>query len=74
MLILCIWLHVINKVKVTHQDEGHIKVKVKIFLPFRFYVKFYLFRHINPLCVATNHSQPCKLCEVKEKIRNIYKH
>ena len=29
-LILCMWLWVINKVKVTHQDEGHIKVKVKI--------------------------------------------
>ena len=29
MLILCIWLQVINKVKVTHQGEGHIKVKVK---------------------------------------------
>ena len=29
-LILCMWLQVINKVKVTHQDEGHIKVKVKI--------------------------------------------
>ena len=28
-LILCIWLRVINKVKVTHQGEGHIKVKVK---------------------------------------------
>ena len=29
-LILCMWLKVINKVKVTHQYEGHIKVKVKI--------------------------------------------
>ena len=35
LLILCMWLQVINKVKVTHQGEGHIKVKVKIssFLP-----------------------------------------
>ena len=24
------WLQVINKVKVTHQGEGYIKVKVKI--------------------------------------------
>ena len=34
-LILCMWLQVINKVKVTHHGEGHIKVKVKIsyFLP-----------------------------------------
>ena len=28
--ILSMWLQVINKVKVTHQGEGHIKVKVKI--------------------------------------------
>ena len=30
LLILSMWLQVINKVKVTHQGEGHIKVKVKI--------------------------------------------
>ena len=30
ILILCIWLQVINEVKVTHQVEGYIKVKVKI--------------------------------------------
>ena len=29
-LILYMWLQVINKVKITHQGEGHIKVKVKI--------------------------------------------
>ena len=29
LLILCMWLQVINKVKFTHQGEGHIKVKVK---------------------------------------------
>ena len=29
-LILCMWLQVINKVKITHQGDGHIKVKVKI--------------------------------------------
>ena len=32
------WLLVINKVKVTHQSEGHIKVKVKYLHPFKFYV------------------------------------
>ena len=37
-LILCISLQVINKVKVTHQGEGHIKVKVKYLHPFKFYV------------------------------------
>ena len=30
LLILCMWLQVINKVKVTHQGEGHIKVRVKM--------------------------------------------
>ena len=36
-LILCIWLQVINKVKVTHQCGGYIKVKVKyIFFPSNF--------------------------------------
>ena len=48
-LILCISLQVINKVKITHQGEGHIKVKVKYPPHFQFYVKFYLFQHINPL-------------------------
>ena len=28
LLIICMWPKVINKVKVTHQGEGHIKVKV----------------------------------------------
>ena len=32
------WLQVINKVKVTHQGEGCIKVKVKYLHPFKFYV------------------------------------
>ena len=46
---------VINKVKVTHQDQDHIKVKVKYLLPFQLYVKFYSFKHINPLYVAIGH-------------------
>ena len=29
------WLQVINKVKVTHQGKGHIKVKVKKSARFR---------------------------------------
>ena len=37
-LFLCVWLEVINKVKVIHQGEGHIKVKVKYLHPFKFYV------------------------------------
>ena len=43
---------VINKVKVTHQSQGHIKVKVNYLHPFQLYVKFYLSKHINPLYVA----------------------
>ena len=62
MLILCMWLQVINKVKVTHQGEGHTKVKVKnIYLLSNFHVKFCLFRHINPLCVATRSSSYFKV-------------
>ena len=30
MLIFCMWLQVINKVKFIHQGEGHIRVKAKI--------------------------------------------
>ena len=55
MSILCIWLQVINEVEVTHQGEGHIKVKVKISTSFPIYAKFYLFQHIIPLCEATSH-------------------
>ena len=29
MLVLCMWLQIIDKVKVTYQGKGHIKVKVK---------------------------------------------
>ena len=54
-LFFCMWLQSINKVKVTHQGKGHIKVKVKYLAPFQFNVKFYLFQHIDPLCVATSH-------------------
>ena len=38
LLNLCILLKAIDKVKVTHQDEGHIKVKVKYLHPFKYYV------------------------------------
>ena len=54
------WLQVINKVKVTYQGEGHIKVKVKYLHPFKFYVahalskwvvcirlKYYLFNNCD---------------------------
>ena len=30
LFILCMWPKVINKMKVKHQSEGHIKAKVKI--------------------------------------------
>ena len=40
MLIICIWLQIINKVKVTDQGQDHIKAKVKYLHPFKFYVAF----------------------------------
>ena len=46
LLILCMWLQVINKVKVTHQGEGHIKVKVKYLHPFKFYVAHVLNKRV----------------------------
>ena len=46
LLILCMWPKVINEVKVTHQDEGHIKVKVKYLHPFKFYVAHTLFKQM----------------------------
>ena len=52
MLILCIWLQVINKVKVTHQGEGHIKVKVKYLHPFKFYVAHTLYKWV--VCIRLN--------------------
>ena len=41
LLVLCMWLQVINKVNGTHQDEGHVKVKVRnIFFPSNFILNF----------------------------------
>ena len=41
------WLQVINKVKVTHQGEGHIKVNVKYLHPF----KVYVCEHVVPFTI-----------------------
>ena len=49
------WLKVINKVNVTHQGEGHIKVKVKYLFPFQLFIQFYLIWHIYPQYVAIGH-------------------
>ena len=46
MLILCMWLQVINKVKVTHEGKGHIKVKVQCLHPFKFYVAHTLCKRV----------------------------
>ena len=49
MVIICIWLQVINEVKVTHQGEGHTKVKV--LLPFQFLCQILLIStHYFSLC------------------------
>ena len=52
MLILCIWLQVINKVKDTHQGEGCIKVKVNYLHPFKFYVAHTLCKRV--VCIRLN--------------------
>ena len=52
MSILCIWLQVINEVKVTHQGEGHIKVKVKYLHPFKFYVAHTFCKQV--VCIQLN--------------------
>ena len=51
MLILCICLQVISEVKVTHQDEDHIKVKVKISTSFPILCQI--------LLISTHHSSVC---------------
>ena len=51
MLILCIWLQVINEVKVTHQGEGHTKVKVKISTSFPILYQILLISiHYSSVC------------------------
>ena len=53
MSILCIWLQVINEeVKVTHQGEGHIKVKVKYLYPIKFYVACTFCKRV--VCIRLN--------------------
>ena len=54
MLIPCIWLQVINKVKVIHQGEGHIKIKVKYLHPFKSYVAHTLCKWV--VCIRLNAS------------------
>ena len=51
MRIICIWLQVINEVKVTHQGEGHIKVKVKMLTSFRILCKI--------ICISTHYFSVC---------------
>ena len=43
LLILCMLPKVIDNIKVTHQNKGHIKVKVKISSSLPTLYKFYLF-------------------------------
>ena len=55
-LIHWMWLQVINKVKVIHQGEGHIKVKVKISSSRPTLHKILLIlTSIDPLYVAIGH-------------------
>ena len=51
MSILCIWLQVLNEVKVTHQGEGHIKVKVKISTSFPILCQvLFISTHYSSVC------------------------
>ena len=51
MSILCIWLSVLNDIKVTHQGEGHTKVKVKISTSFPILCQVLLIStHFSSLC------------------------
>ena len=56
------WLQVINKVKVTHQGEGHIKVKVKYLHPLKFCVAHALCKRV--VCIRLK----CYLCTNKFSI------
>ena len=51
MSIISIWLQVSNEVKVTHQSEGHIKVKVKISTSFPILCQV--------LLISTHYSSVC---------------
>ena len=51
MLILYIWLQVINEIKITHQGEGYIKVKVKISTSIPILCQILLFStHYSSVC------------------------
>ena len=45
------WLQVINKVKVTHQGEGHTKVEIKISTSFSILCQILLIFYTLILCV-----------------------
>ena len=54
------WLQVINKVKVTNQGDGHIKVKEKYLNPFQFYAVHTVSKWV--VCIQLNaKNEPC--CE-----------
>ena len=65
LLVLCMWLQVINKVKVTHQGEGHIKVKEKYLYPFKFYVAHTLYKRV--VCIRLK-------CYYSSHILTVIKH
>ena len=62
LLIHCILRKVINNVKVTHQGEGHIKVKVKYLHPFKFYVIRTLCKWV--VCIRLNTTCYLRICLV----------
>ena len=71
MSILCIWLQVINEVKVTHQGEGHIKVKVKISTSFPILCQILLISTpYFSVCGYKSLIRSCSYIEVKVTLRS----
>ena len=54
ILILCVWLHVINMVKVTHQGQGSHQGQSENIFPLSNLCKILFINYINPLYVASS--------------------
>ena len=73
----CLWLQVIDEVKVTHQGEGHIKVKVKISSSLPTLCKNFTYFNILVLCMwlrVINKVKVTHLAEGHIKVKVKYLH
>ena len=74
MIILYIWLQVINKVKVTNQGEGHIKVKVKISTSFPILCQILLIStHYSSMCGYKSLKRSSSYIKIKVKYLHPFK-